>query len=60
MNDPAAQMIFTLRRERSQLGTLGPAVAMFVRQTAMAAVWRRALALLYVELGDLGFGARDL
>jgi len=53
MNDPAAQMIFTLRRERSQLGTLGPAVAMFVRQTAMAAVWRPALALLYVELGDL-------
>ena len=53
MNDPAAQMIFTLRRERSQLGTLGPAVAMFVRQTAMAAIWRPALALLYVELDDL-------
>jgi len=53
MNDPAAQMIFTLRRERSQLGTLGPAVAMFVRRTAMAAIWRPALALLYVELGDL-------
>ena len=52
-NDPAAQMIFTLRRERGQLGTLGPAVAMFVRQTAMAAVWRPALALLYVELDEL-------
>ncbi len=53
VNDPAAQMIFTLRRERGQLGTLGPVVAMFVRQTAMAAIWRPALALLYVELGDL-------
>jgi DNA-binding CsgD family transcriptional regulator/RecA/RadA recombinase len=53
MNDPAAQMIFTLRRERGQLGTLGPAVAMFVRRTAMGAIWRPALALLYVELGDL-------
>ena len=53
VNDPSAQMIFTLRRERSQLGTLGPAVAMFVRQTAIAAIWRPALALLYVELGNL-------
>lgn len=52
-NDIAAQMIFTLRRERGQLGMLGPVVAMFVRQTAMAAIWRPALALLYVELGDL-------
>lgn len=52
-NDIAAQMIFMLRRERGQLGTLGPVVAMFVRQTAMAAIWRPALALLYVELGDL-------
>jgi DNA-binding CsgD family transcriptional regulator len=52
-NDPAAQMIFTLRRERGQLGTLGPVVAAFVRQTAMSAIWRPALALLYVELGDL-------
>jgi ATP/maltotriose-dependent transcriptional regulator MalT len=54
VNDPAAQMIFTLRRERGQLGTLSPVVAMFVRQTAMANIWRPALALLYVELGDLG------
>jgi ATP/maltotriose-dependent transcriptional regulator MalT len=53
VNDPAAQMTFTLRRERGQLGTLGPLVAMFVRQTAMATIWRPALALLYVELGDL-------
>jgi ATP/maltotriose-dependent transcriptional regulator MalT len=53
VNDPAAQMIFTLRRERGQLGTLGPMVAIFVRQTAMAAIWRPAIALLYVELGDL-------
>ena len=53
VNDPAAQMIFTLRRERGQLGTLGPAVAMFVRQSATAAIWRPALALLYVELGNL-------
>jgi DNA-binding NarL/FixJ family response regulator len=53
VNDPVAQMIFTLRRERGQLGMLGGAVAMFVRQTAMAAIWRPALALLYVELGDL-------
>jgi DNA-binding CsgD family transcriptional regulator len=53
VNDPSAQMIFILRRERGQLGTLGPMVAMFVRQTAMAAIWRPALALLYVELGDL-------
>jgi DNA-binding NarL/FixJ family response regulator len=53
VNDPAAQMTFTLRRERGQLGTLAPMVAMFVRQTAMAAIWRPALALLYVELGDL-------
>src|SRR5262249_40148553 len=49
----AAQMIFTLQRERGQLGTLGPVVAMFVRQTAKTAIWRPALALLYVELGDL-------
>jgi len=35
------------------LEALGPVVAMFVRQTAMAAIWRPALALLYVELGDL-------
>jgi ATP/maltotriose-dependent transcriptional regulator MalT len=54
VNDPAAQMMFTLRRERDQLGMLGPVVAMFVRQTAAVAVWRPALALLYVELGDLG------
>jgi ATP/maltotriose-dependent transcriptional regulator MalT len=53
VNDPAAQMIFTLRRERAQLGTLGPVVAMFLRQTAAAAVWRPALALIYVEVGDL-------
>jgi ATP/maltotriose-dependent transcriptional regulator MalT len=53
VNDPAAQMIFNLKRERGQLRTLGPMVAMFVRQTAMAAIWRPALALLYVELGDL-------
>jgi ATP/maltotriose-dependent transcriptional regulator MalT len=53
VNDPAAQMIFTLRRERGQLGTLGPMVAVFVRQTAMAAIWRPALALLYIEVGDL-------
>src|SRR6185312_1522541 len=53
VNDPAAQMTFTLRRERGQLSTLAPMVAMFVRQTAMAAIWRPALALLYVELGDL-------
>jgi DNA-binding NarL/FixJ family response regulator len=46
-------MTFTLRRERGQLGTLGPFVAMFVRQTAMAAIWRPALALLYLELGDI-------
>lgn len=51
--DPAAQMIFILRRERDQLRTLGPMVAMFVRQTAMAAIWRPALALLYTELGDV-------
>ena len=53
VNDPAAQMIFTLRRERGQLGMLGPMVAMFVRQTAMAAIWRPALSLIYVELGDV-------
>ena len=53
VNDPAAQMMFTLRRERDQLGMLGPVVATFVRQTTMAAIWRPALALLYVELGDL-------
>jgi DNA-binding NarL/FixJ family response regulator len=53
VNDPAAQMTFTLRRERGQLVTLGPFVAMFVRQTAMPAIWRPALALLYLELGDL-------
>jgi DNA-binding CsgD family transcriptional regulator len=53
VNDPVAPMIFTLRRERAQLGTLGPVVAMFVRQTAMATIWQPALALLYVELGDL-------
>jgi len=52
-NDPAAQMIFTLRRERGQLGMLGPVVAMFVRQAAPGSVWRPALALIYVELGDL-------
>ena len=52
-NDPGAQMTFTLRRERGQLAALGPVVAMFVRQTAMAAIWRPALALLYVEVGDL-------
>jgi DNA-binding CsgD family transcriptional regulator len=52
VHDPAAQMIFTLRRERGQLGMLGPVVAMFVRQTAIAAIWRPALTLLYTELGD--------
>lgn len=52
-NDVTAQMIFSLRRERGQLGTLGPAVTMFVRRTAMAAIWRPALALIYVELDDL-------
>lgn len=53
VNDVAAQMIFMLRRERGQLGTLGPVVAMFVRQTTTSTIWRPALALLYVELGDL-------
>jgi ATP/maltotriose-dependent transcriptional regulator MalT len=53
VNDPAAQMIFTLRRERGQLATLGPMVAMFVRQTAAAVIWRPALSLIYVEIGDL-------
>jgi ATP/maltotriose-dependent transcriptional regulator MalT len=53
VNDPVAQMTFTLRRERGQLGMLGPLVAMFVRQTSTTAIWRPALALLYVELGDL-------
>jgi len=53
LNDVASQMIFMLRRERGQLGTLGPMVAMFVRQTAMTAIWRPALSLLYLELGDL-------
>jgi len=59
VNDVAAQMIFILRRERNQLRTLGPMVAMFVRQTAMTAIWRPALALLYVELDDLD-SARDI
>ena len=53
VNDVAAQMTFILRRERGQLRTLGPMVAMFVRRNAMEAIWRPALALLYVELGDL-------
>ncbi|MHC2332960.1 helix-turn-helix transcriptional regulator [Bradyrhizobium sp. USDA 4454] len=53
VNDPAAQMIFTLRRERGQLGAVGPVIAMFLRQTPAVAVWRPALALIYVEVGDL-------
>src|SRR6202000_1572645 len=53
VNDPSAQMVFSLRRERSQLGMLGPVVATFVSQTAATAIWRPALALLYVELADL-------
>jgi DNA-binding CsgD family transcriptional regulator len=52
-------MIFTLRRERDQLGMLGPTVAMFVRQTAIATIWRPALALLFVELDELE-SARDV
>jgi len=52
-DDPAALLIFTLRREQARLRELGPIAAMFVRQNAEAAIWRPGLALLYAEAGDI-------
>jgi DNA-binding CsgD family transcriptional regulator/tetratricopeptide (TPR) repeat protein len=51
--DPLSLLIFTLHREQGKLRGLGPLVATFVKQNSPAATWRPALALLYVELGDL-------
>jgi DNA-binding CsgD family transcriptional regulator/tetratricopeptide (TPR) repeat protein len=59
ITDPVSLPIFTLRREQGRLGQLGPMVAMFVRQSDKATIWRPGLALLYVELGDLA-AARSL
>src|SRR6185437_15160686 len=53
VTDPASMLIFTLRREQGRLRELRPLVAMFLRQSPEAGIWRPGLALLHVELGDL-------
>ncbi len=50
--DAVSMLIFGLRREQGRLRDLGPIVSAFVRQNA-AAAWRPALALVYIELGDV-------
>ena len=52
--------MFTITRERGELGHLAPLVKDFVRATPSANMWRPALALILAELGELDAAKTEL